>query len=59
MNLHRVPKKGEKLPSQKYDKDRTVEHKNRKATLPKIASPAMMDICEAEFSDETFPIEKE
>ena len=47
MNLNRVQKKGEKLSSQEYDKDRTVQHKNRKAKLPKIVSPDIMDICEA------------
>ena len=30
----------------------------RKATLPKIASPAKMNTSEAEFSDDTSPIEK-
>ena len=59
MNLHKVPKKGEILSSQEYDKDRTVQHKNRKAKLPKIVSPDIMDICEAEFSDGTSPIENE
>ena len=58
MNLHRVQKKGEKLSSQEYNKDRIVQHKNRKATLPKIASPAKMNTSEAELSDETSPIEK-
>ena len=43
--------------SQEYEKDRTVQHKNMKATLPNIASPAMMDICEAEFPDDTSTIE--
>ena len=51
MNLHRIQQKGYKLFSQEYEKYRTVQQKNRKATLPKIASPAMMDICEAEFLD--------
>ena len=46
MNLQRVQKKGEILSSQEYDKDRTVQHKKRKATLTNIASPAMMDTCE-------------
>ena len=52
-------KKKGKLSSQEYDKDRTVQQKKRKATLPKIVSPDMMDICEAELSDDTAPIDKE
>ena len=59
MNLHRVQQKGGDILSQKYERDRTVQHKNRKATLPKIASPATMDICEAECPDETSPVEME
>ena len=47
------------MSSQEYDKDRTVQHKKRKATLPHIASPAMMDICEAEFPDDTSPVDME
>ena len=47
MNLHKVQQKVEKGLSQEYEKDRTVQHKKRKATLPKIASPNMKDICEA------------
>ena len=58
-NLHRVPKKGENLSSQEYDKDRKVQHKKRKATLPNITSTAKMNASEAEFSDETSPIDKE
>ena len=46
MNLHRVQKKGEELSSQEYDKDRTVQYKKMKATIPKITSPDIMDICE-------------
>ena len=34
------------MSSQEYYKDRTVQHKKRKTTLPKIASPDMMDTCE-------------
>ena len=56
MNLHRV-KKGEELSFQEYDKDRKLQHKNRKATLPHIASPAMMDIREAEFPDDISPVD--
>ena len=44
MNLRRVQKQNS---SQEYDKERTVQHKKRKSTLPKIAYPDMMDICEA------------
>ena len=58
MNLHRV-KKRRKLSYQEYDKDITVQYKKRKATLTKIKSPAKMDTSEAEFSDDTSPIEKE
>ena len=58
MNLHRVQKKGEKWSSQEYEKDGTVQHKKRKATLPKIASPSMMVTCEAELSDDISTIEK-
>ena len=59
MNLHRVQQKGDKGLSQEYEKDRTVQHKKRKATLPKIAYPDMMDICEAEFQDDTSPVDME
>ena len=47
------------MSSQEYNKDRTVQQKKRKATLPKITSPHMMDIREAEFPDETSPIDME
>ena len=33
--------------------------KKNKATLPKIASPDMMDISETECPDETYPVEME
>ena len=59
MDLDRVQKKGKKWSSQEYDKDITVQHKKRKGTLPKIASPAKMNKSEAELSDETSHIEKE
>ena len=59
MNLHRVQQKEEKWLSQEYEKDRTVQHKKMKAALPKIASTAMMDICEAECPDDISPIEME
>ena len=58
MNLHGV-KKRSNLSSQEYDKDRTVQQKKSKATLPKIVSPSKMNTSEAEFSDDTSPIEKE
>ena len=45
--------------SQEYEKDRTVQYKNRKATLPKITSPDLMDICEAECPYDTSPIDME
>ena len=47
------------MSSQEYDKDRTVQHKTRKATPPKIAPPAKTSTSEAEFSDYTSPIENE
>ena len=46
MNLHRVQKKEEELSSKKYDKDRTVECKKSKATLPNITYPSVMATCE-------------
>ena len=44
--------------SQEYDKYLTVQYKKKKATLPKITSPAMMEICEVryEFTDDTYPV---
>ena len=59
INLDRVQKKGEKVSSREYDKDITVQHKNRKGTLPKTTSPAKKNISDAEFSDEISPIDKE
>ena len=58
MNLHRVQNKGEELSSQKYNKYRTVQYKKRKATLPKIISPDMAEICEIgyECPDESYPV---
>ena len=44
---------------QEYEKDRIVQHTNRKATLPNIAPPSKMNKSEAEFSDYTSPIEME
>ena len=46
INLDRVQKKGDKISSQGYYKDITLQYKKRKAKLPKIASPDMMDTCE-------------
>ena len=57
--MDRVQKKGENFSSHEYDKDRTVQHKNRKGTLPKIASPAKTNTSDTELSDETSPIDKE
>ena len=59
MNLDRVEKKRENFSSHQYDRDRTVQHKNRNGTLLKIASRANMNTSEAELSDDNFPIEKE
>ena len=59
MKLDRVQKKGENFPSQEYDKDRIVQYKKRKATLPRIAFPAKMNTSEEELSVDTYPIEQE
>ena len=59
INLERVQKKGEKLSSHEHDKNITVQHKKRKGTLPKIASPANKNTSEAEFSEDTSTIEEE
>ena len=58
MNLHRVQKKEDKLSSQYYDKDRTVQYKKRKAILPSITPPDTMEICEVryEYPDNTSPV---
>ena len=45
-----------KLSSREYEKDRTVQRKKMKGTLPKIASPAKMNTSEAELSDYSSPI---
>ena len=44
--------------SQEYDKDRTVQYKKSKSTLPKITSPDMVDICEVidEYPDDSSPV---
>ena len=42
-----------------HDKDRTIQHTKRKGTLPKIAYPAKKNTSDAEFSDDTSPIEDE
>ena len=57
--MYRVQNKGETFSSREYYKDRTVQHKERKVTLPKLASPAKINPSDAEFSDYTSPIEKE
>ena len=59
MKFHRVKQKGDKALSQEYEKDRTVEHKKRKSTLPNIASPDMMDMCYSEFPNATSPVDME
>ena len=61
MNLHRVQKKGDKLLLQEYDRDRTAQYKKRKETLPKITSPAMMEICEVRYEcpDDISPVSME
>ena len=57
-NLNRVTKKRDKGLSQEHEKDRTVQYKKRKESLPKIISPDMMDICEVrdECPDGTSPV---
>ena len=35
--------------SQEYQNDRTVQYKKRKATLPKITSPAVVATCEVRY----------
>ena len=45
--------------SHEYEKDRTFQPTERKGTLPKISSPAKKNTSDAEFSDDTSPIEKE
>ena len=44
--------------SQEYDRDRTVQYKNRKATLPKITSPDMVEVCEVreEYPYDSSPV---
>ena len=59
INLERLQNKGEKLNYHEQDKDRAIQHKKRKGTLPKIAFPAKKIKSEAELSDETSPIEDE
>ena len=46
MKFHWVQKKGEELSSQEYNKERTVQLQKRKATLSKITSSVMVEICE-------------
>ena len=47
------------MSSQEYDKDRTVQHKNRKGALPKITYLDRMNTSEGKFLDDTSPIYKE
>ena len=51
-------KKGYRLSPQEYDKEITVQYKNRKETLPKITPPAMMELCAIrdEYTDDTSPV---
>ena len=58
INLERR-KKRRKLSSHGNDKDRTVRHKKRKGTLPRIAYPAKKNTSGAEFSYDTSHIDKE
>ena len=43
---------------QENDKDRTVQYKRSKTTLPKITSPAVVETCEVgdEYIDESYPV---
>ena len=59
INLERLKNKGEKWTPYEHDKDRAIQHKKRKGTLPKIASPAKKNTSDAELSDDTSPIEDE
>ena len=58
MELHRVQKKWEELSSQEYDKYRTVQYKKRKATLPKITIPAVVEICDVrdKYPDDSYQV---
>ena len=47
------------MTSREHDKDRAIQHEKRKGTLPKIAFPAKKITSDAEFSDDTSPIEDE
>ena len=47
------------MSSHEHDKDRSIQHKKRKVTLPKIASPTKKNTSDTEFSDDTYPIEYE
>ena len=49
MKFHTVQKKGEELSSQQYVKDRTVQYKKKKSSLPKITPPAVMAKCEVRY----------
>ena len=45
------------MSSHDHEKDRAIHKKNRKGTLSKNASPAKKHTSDAEFSDDTSPIE--
>ena len=47
------------MSSHEHDKDRKFQHKKRKGTFPKIASPDKKNTSDAEFSDDTSSIEEE
>ena len=47
------------MTSHEKDKDRSRQHKKRKGTRPKIAFPAKKITSDAEFSDDTSPVEDE
>ena len=57
--MERLQKKGEKLSYHGHDKDRAIQNKKRKGTPPNIASPAKKNTSDAEFSDDTSPIDYE
>ena len=54
-----IQQKGDRGLSKKYEKDRTVQQKKSKATLPRIAYPDMMDIFDSECPDDTSPVDME
>ena len=52
-------KRKEKMTSREHDKDRAIQHKKRRGTLPKIEFPDKKITSDAEFSDDTSPIQDE